>query len=150
MIRDLDTDLPPHVRFDSAPTSPMTSQMADSSQIRRRLTGEEVWPRLGPERRRDTRVSVTLWMMEEAEDHICYRRTADLSAGGAYFDPSIPHPVGTRMRLRIPIPESNTVLHAEAEVMNLTEDGEGMGVRFLLFDADGREQLRRFLETLPD
>ncbi len=146
MIRDLDVDGVRDSRRESTPEE--KEGLPEASSPRRRKPSEQAdWPDLGPERRQHPRLELHIWMMEEAADHLCYRRTADVSEGGAYFDPSIPHPVGTRMQLRIPLPDGEVVIRAQAEVVNLTVDGEGMGVRFLEFEGDGREQLHQFLAT---
>ncbi len=84
--------------------------------------------------------------MEEVEKgHVALRRTGDVSAGGAYFERIVPHPLGTRIALRIPLPGEDQEVRVYGEVVNLEKDGTGMGVKFTEFDGDGEQRLSAFL-----
>lgn len=58
--------------------------------------------------------------------------TRDLSAGGAYFDRSIPKAVGERVEIRFTLPGDMRAIRCEGEIANVPDSqGYGMGVRFI-------------------
>jgi len=102
--------------------------------------------RRGSDRRSAARVPLQMWMEEVEKGHVALRRTGDVSAGGAYFDRIVPHPLGTRIALRIPIPGGDQEVRVYGEVVNLEKDGTGMGVKFTEFDGDGEQRLGAYLD----
>lgn len=102
--------------------------------------------RHGNDRRSAARIPLQMWMEEVEKGHVALRRTGDVSVGGAYFDRIVPHPLGTRIALRIPIPGDDQEVRVYGEVVNLEEDGTGMGVKFTEFDGDGEQRLCAYLE----
>jgi hypothetical protein len=104
--------------------------------------------RRGDDRRATARIPVEMWMEEVEKGHFALRRTGDVSVGGVYFDRIVPHPQGTRIALRIPIPGNEREVRVYGEVVNLEEDGSGMGVKFTEFDGDGEQRLGAFLAQL--
>jgi c-di-GMP-binding flagellar brake protein YcgR len=76
----------------------------------------------------------------------------NISAGGMLIETVSPSPLGSEIRVRFDIPDSQASIVARAEVknhyvFNYNEDGRprwarGMGVRFLEFVEDGEEMLR--------
>jgi hypothetical protein len=88
----------------------------------------------GQERRRDRRVPVELWIEAAAGDELYFHRAANLSVGGAYFDKTIPEPVGKLVQLRFTLPEGAEIA-CKGEIVNA--QGFAMGVRFVdLVEAD--------------
>lgn len=101
--------------------------------------------RRGDDRRSAKRIPLEMWMEEVEKGHMALRRTGDVSVGGAYFERIVPHPLGTRIALRIPIPGDEREVRVYGEVVNLEKDGSGMGVKFTEFDGDGEKRLGAFL-----
>jgi hypothetical protein len=76
----------------------------------------------------------------------------NISAGGMLIETVSPSPLGSEVRVRFDIPDSQASIVARAEVknhyvFNYCEDGaprwaRGMGVRFVEFVEDGEEMLR--------
>jgi PilZ domain len=102
--------------------------------------------RRGNDRRAAARIPLEMWMEEVEKGHTALRRTGDVSVGGAYFDRIVPHPLGTRIALRIPLPGEDREVRVYGEVVNLEKDGTGMGVKFVEFDGEGEQHLGAFLE----
>ncbi|MFN7132932.1 MAG: PilZ domain-containing protein [Myxococcales bacterium] len=96
------------------------------------------------ERRRDRRIAVELWIEAEADDELYFHRAANLSVGGAFFDKTIPEPVGKVVLLRFTLPGAPREISCRGEIVSA--QGLGMGVKFVdLKDAD-----REAIETLLD
>lgn len=104
-------------------------------------------PNVG-ERRAHPRVRVELWMEELFGAEVYFRRTGNLSIGGAYFDRAIPHPVGTEVTLKFSLPSGGDMLVARAAVVNAHDsvDGLGMSVKFLELEGNGQQRLRDFIQ----
>ena len=117
------------------------------SAAERAADGDEPGRRRGADRRAAERVPLEMWMEEVEKGHVALRRTGDVSAGGAYFERIVPHPLGTRIALRIPLPGQEQEVRVFGEVVNLEKDGTGMGVKFTEFDGDGEQRLRDFLDS---
>lgn len=104
------------------------------------------------DRRDAVRAPLDLWVEEERGDELYFRRTGNVSVGGLYFEQSIPHALGTTVRVRFALPGDPRVIEASGEVVNTsrTQEGLGMGVRFVeIGDAD-QLRLERFVrEHLP-
>lgn len=99
------------------------------------------------ERRRDVRVPIEIWAEESSGGDLIYNCTANLSRSGVFFDQAVPCKVGTRLALRIPLPESGGEITAEGEVVRIAESGSGMGIRFTSLEAGAREALERLLRA---
>ena len=77
----------------------------------------------------------------------------NISSGGMLIETIVPPPLGSEVRVKFDIPDSQAQIVARAEVKNhyvfnyCDEDGRlrwarGMGVRFVEFLEDGEEMLR--------
>lgn len=98
------------------------------------------------ERRRDRRVPVELWIEAEAGNELYFHRAANLSVGGAYFDKTIPEPLGKVVQLRFALPGSGPEVQCRGEIVSAQDFA--MGVKFLdLADAD-RSRISALLDTL--
>lgn len=102
---------------------------------------------MSSERRQGPRVPVQIWVEEATEKDLYFQRSANLSAGGIYLENTIPHPVGTRVKLRFALPGSTEKWETEAEVAAaIAEDDEfGMGLKFLDLDPAHAERIRQYI-----
>ncbi|HCF61897.1 MAG TPA: hypothetical protein DFS52_28360 [Myxococcales bacterium] len=100
----------------------------------------------GSERRRDRRVPVELWIEAEAGDELYFHRAANLSAGGAYFDKTIPEPAGKRVQMRFTLPGTSNEIRCQGEIVSSQEFA--MGVRFVDLSVADRDSIERLLDQL--
>lgn len=99
------------------------------------------------DRREHARVPLDLWVEEEKGNELYFRRTGNVSTGGIYFEQTIPHALGTRVRLRFSLPGNQDVIEAMGEIVNTpsVKDGLGMGLRFLDISPAVLKRLEDFL-----
>jgi uncharacterized protein (TIGR02266 family) len=104
--------------------------------------------RRNTDRRGSTRVPLDLWVEEEKGDELYFRRTGNLSQGGVYFEQTIPHTLGTRVKLRFALPGESHVIEAMGEIVNTPgeKDGLGMGLKFVDLTDEDRTRLDTFIE----
>lgn len=117
--------------------------VSDDRRAQNRRTGD---------RRDSTRAPLDLWVEEERGDELYFRRTGNVSVGGLYFEQTIPHALGTQVRVRFALPGDPRVIEAVGEVVNTprSKDGLGMGLRFLSMDDADVLRLERFVrEHVP-
>lgn len=100
------------------------------------------------DRRNTSRVPLDLWVEEEKGNELYFRRTGNVSLGGIYFEQTIPHALGTRVKLRFSLPGSTNVMEAAGEIVNTPQvkDGLGMGLRFTEVSPEVLRALGRFLD----
>ena len=100
------------------------------------------------DRRTANRIPLDLWVEEEKGNELYFRRTGNVSLGGIYFEQTIPHALGTRVKLRFSLPGSTNVMEAAGEIVNTPQvkDGLGMGLRFTDVSPDVLRTLGKFLE----
>ncbi len=100
------------------------------------------------DRRRTARAPLDLWVEEEKGEELYFRRTGNVSLGGIYFEQTIPHALGTRVKLRFSLPGSSDVIEALGEIVNTptVKDGLGMGLRFTTLTPDAQKRLAAFLD----
>jgi uncharacterized protein (TIGR02266 family) len=103
------------------------------------------------DRRTEARAPLDLWVEEERGNELYFRRTGNVSLGGVYFEQTIPHALGTKVRLRFALPGHPTPVEATAEIVNTpsTKDGLGMGLRFIDLSDAARTALQAFLDDGP-
>jgi uncharacterized protein (TIGR02266 family) len=104
------------------------------------------------ERRRFARAPIDLWVEEERGNELYFRRTGNVSLGGVYFEQSIPHPLGTRVKLRFSLPGEDDLIEAFGEIVNTpgVKDGLGMGLSFLQIDTAAKKRLADFIDRYQD
>ncbi len=104
--------------------------------------------RRGGDRRRAARAPLDLWVEEEKGNELYFRRTGNVSIGGIYFEQTIPHALGTVVRLRFSLPGNDSLIEAQAEIVNTPaiKDGLGMGLEFRELSGDARSALSKFLD----
>ncbi len=121
----------------------------DKHKDRRRLAGDVKDDRRRTERRSEARVSVDLWVESEEGEATYFQRAGNLSAGGAYFTQTMPHPVGTKVRLRFTLPDGPDEIQCQGEIVSaLAAEAPGMGVKFLDLDAKIQARIRTLAEQL--
>src|SRR5688572_2167760 len=101
------------------------------------------------DRRHAARVPLDLWVEEEKGNELYFRRTGNVSLGGIYFEQTIPHALGTKVKLRFSLPGSAEVIEATGEIVNTPQqkDGLGMGLRFVHLDAVAQQKLATFIDV---
>jgi uncharacterized protein (TIGR02266 family) len=128
---------------------------SDRRQADRRQSQQPVADdRRGPQRRTrdrrtEARAPLDLWVEEEKGNELYFRRTGNVSLGGVFFEQTIPHALGTRVRLRFSLPNNNTPVETTAEIVNTpsSKDGLGMGLRFVDLSDAARDALQAFLDS---
>jgi uncharacterized protein (TIGR02266 family) len=104
------------------------------------------------DRRRAARAPLDLWVEEEKGNELYFRRTGNVSLGGIYFEQTIPHALGTAVRLRFSLPGNTALIEAQAEIVNTptSKDGLGMGLQFRDLSEDATRALTKFLDEHAD
>lgn len=104
------------------------------------------------DRRRAARAPLDLWVEEEKGNELYFRRTGNVSLGGIYFEQTIPHALGTTVRLRFSLPGNEALIEAQAEIVNTpqSKDGLGMGLQFKDLSAEAEKALSKFLDDNAD
>lgn len=100
------------------------------------------------DRRHAARAPLDLWVEEEKGNELYFRRTGNLSSGGVYFEQTIPHALGTKVRLRFTLPGDSEVIEAVGEIVNTpnVKDGLGMGLMFIHINPEHQRRLDAFVE----
>ena len=102
----------------------------------------QVW-----ERRASQRIDVQLHVVEKVEDSLYFQRTANISAGGLFLEGTMPHPPGTKVKLRFNLPGDAEPIEVDGEIAAPTkEDDLGMGVRFVGLSDRDRERIENFIQ----
>jgi hypothetical protein len=74
---------------------------------------------------------------------------SDLSSGGAFFDLSIPYPIGSRVIVSFSIPGDGEPIVCEGEVVNIPDNHDfGMGVHFCDLRDSDRQRIEAFTGEL--
>jgi hypothetical protein len=104
------------------------------------------------ERRSANRIPLELWMEEVFADDVYFRRTGNVSSGGAYFDRALPHAVGTVVTLKFTLPGEQEMVVARGEVVNAGQNnaGLGMSVKFISFECNGQQRVEHYLLNQSD
>ena len=100
-------------------------------------------------RRRCPRIHTELWA-EELRGEACYfRRVANLSEGGLFFDVALPIDIGASVTLRLKLPGDASSVEARGRVARVgTGHGLGMGIAFTSFEGDGRQRVSEYVRTV--
>ncbi len=104
------------------------------------------------ERRIGNRIPVTIWVEELKGDDVYFQQAGNLSVGGVFFERTIPHPVGTKVRLKFELPENSGVIDTTGEVVNVPNDpsGLGAGIRFVELDAVEQRLIEEYVTKHGD
>ena len=127
-----------------------------SAKDRRKAAGNLVLEeRRRAERRAEQRVPIDLWVESQQGEDLYFQRLGNLSAGGAHFEKTVPHPLGTRVKLRFSLPDAPGELSCLGEIVSASSLGSeepGMGVKFIELNADVRGRIRALVarvQSLP-
>jgi uncharacterized protein (TIGR02266 family) len=105
------------------------------------------------ERRQDKRVPLSIWVEEIKGEDLYFQQAGNLSVGGVYFERTIPHPVGTQIKLKFELPGKEGVIETTGEVVNVPEEptGLGAGIKFVDLDPVEERLIKEFIdENAPD
>jgi hypothetical protein len=116
-----------------------------SSERRRSTLPVEVDRRQG-DRRRAKRLPLELWVEQEEGDALYFKRAANLSPGGVYFERTLPEPVGTRVRLRFTLPGDDGEISCDGEIVAAKPGEMGASVRFVGLAADARKKIEALID----
>lgn len=100
----------------------------------------------GAEKRKQERVPVDLWIEAARGEEVYFQRATNLSVGGAYFDQTIPLPVGTKVQLKFELPQDPLEIQCQGEIV--TAKGLGMGVSFVELKAQDKSRIERLIGKL--
>lgn len=104
----------------------------------------------GSERRRATRVRVSVSVEIRDEHGFSLHSVSDLSVGGAFFDRSIPNAVGSKVKVSVHLP-GETPIQCEGEVVNVPDRKNfGMGLKFINMAEADQARLQAFTDDLAD
>jgi hypothetical protein len=126
--------------------------MMDRRRSERRRSGEAVSGgderRQGERRvftrRKSPRIPTVLWAEEQSGASFYFRRVANLSEGGLFFDVALPISSGTRVNLRLKLPGDSGVVVAKGRVVRAgasAGEGLGIGIEFTSLEGDGQERV---------
>ena len=115
-----------------------------------RAEGENGERRKG-DRRRDARVPVNIWVEEYKGEDLYFQQAGNLSVGGVFFERTIPHPIGTKLKLRFSLPGSENLIETVGEVVSNPGDEEiGAGIKFVDLDPVEEKLIREYVESQLD
>jgi len=104
----------------------------------------------GSERRRAARVRVSVSVEIRDQHGFSLHSVSDLSMGGAFFDRSIPNPVGSKVKVTLHLP-GEAPLQCDGEVVNVPDRKSfGMGLRFFNMTEADQQRLQAFTDGLSD
>ena len=108
---------------------------------------EEVVERRKADRRSGTRVSISLWVEEKKGEDLYFQQAGNLSVGGVFFERTIPHPIGTKVKLKFELPGKEGVIETTGEVVSTPGSAEGLGagVKFLNLDPVEKRLIEEFI-----
>jgi uncharacterized protein (TIGR02266 family) len=98
------------------------------------------------ERRSEERVSLRIWVEERVGETVYYQRSANISRSGLFLEGTIPHPMGTRVRLSFALPGEKHPMDVEGEVVDAGDRETGMGIRITDMRDEDAERLEVFIK----
>lgn len=104
--------------------------------------------RRNAERRLDERISLDLWIEQEAGPEVSYRHVGDLSAGGVRLDHGFSYPVGSRVKLRFALPGDARQIEVAADVVAVSpeESRHYTSLRFVDLAGEDHVRITKFIE----
>lgn len=98
------------------------------------------------ERRRETRVEVSIPVEVRDDSGFTLHSTRDLSTSGLFFDRAIPHAEGSSVELEFRLPGDNLVIRCAGHVVNVPDaHGYGMGIHFVFLREPDRARIDAFI-----
>jgi hypothetical protein len=109
---------------------------------------EELEERRKSDRRKGPRIPVSIWVEETKGEDLYFHRAGNLSIGGVFFERTIPHPIGTQVRLKFELPGDKGVIETLGEVVSTPTDpsGLGAGIKFLELDAVEERLIKEYID----
>ncbi|HVE84437.1 MAG TPA: PilZ domain-containing protein [Myxococcales bacterium] len=102
----------------------------------------------GSDRRRAARIRVSVSVEIRDQHGFSLHSVSDLSQGGAFFDRSIPNPVGSTVKVTLHLP-GEPPLTCDGEVVNVPDRKNfGMGLRFFNMSEADQARLTAFTDGL--
>ncbi len=92
------------------------------------------------------RCSLSVELHPATQESRIWGRVADISLGGCFVEMSSPLKEGTKLRLALWIQEKKIWILGKVAGVRL---GSGVGVEFLEMKDEDREQIKRYVDTLP-
>jgi hypothetical protein len=92
------------------------------------------------------RCSLSVELHAATQENRIWGRVADISLGGCFVEMQSPLKEGMQLRLALWIQEKKIWALGKVAGVRL---GTGVGIQFLEMKEDDREQLRRYIDTLP-
>ena len=118
------------------------SSMKDRRKVERHI---------GEERRKSVRASTSLWVEGKKDDAVYFERLSNLSTGGVFIEQQIPHPIGSRLKLKIELPENiGGPVILSAKVISHEGDPSGMHIKFLDCDEETITKIDSFLDSITN
>jgi hypothetical protein len=100
-------------------------------------------------RRRCPRIQTELWAEEQSGEGCYFRRVANLSEGGLFFDVAVPINAGAPVTLRLKLPGEVSNVEARGRVARVGAGKTlGMGIAFTSFEGDGRQRVGEYVRTV--
>jgi uncharacterized protein (TIGR02266 family) len=100
------------------------------------------------DRRRSDRIPIEMWVEQSRDKELYFQRSANLSAGGLFLENTIPHPVGTRIKLQFTLPGDASALSLDGEIVTAAAQDElGMGVKFVDVDPAVQKRIDAFIAS---
>jgi hypothetical protein len=89
---------------------------------------------------------------ETKGEDLYFHRAGNLSIGGVYFERTIPHPIGTQVRLKFELPDDKGVIETTGEVVSTPTDptGLGAGIKFINLDSMEERLIKDYIKTAVD
>jgi uncharacterized protein (TIGR02266 family) len=91
------------------------------------------------DKRKQERIPTDLWIEAERDGELYYQRASNLSVGGAFFEKTIPLPVGTTVQLKFELPGDPVEIRCKGEIV--TAQDMGMGVHFIDLRSSDRARI---------
>ncbi|HSI05472.1 MAG: PilZ domain-containing protein [Myxococcota bacterium] len=98
--------------------------------------------RRNAERRLDERITLDLWIEQEAGPEVSYRHVGDLSAGGVRLDHGFSYPVGSRVKLRFALPDDPKQIEVAADVVAVSPEESRHHTSLRFVDLAGEDHIR--------
>ena len=104
------------------------------------------------DKRKYPRVGLSVKVTNLSSGSFAYFLATNISAGGLFLKSDEPLPVGTPIKLQLSLPDTESQIVVEAEVVRVQTkppDGScpsGMGLKFTKLDNQGRKAIKSFVQ----
>lgn len=97
------------------------------------------------EKRANERLPVQIWVEGRKDNEVYYYHTGNISEGGLSFEGSVPHPIGTIVKLSFKLPDDDESIEAEGEIVNVPKVKLGMGIKFINISEKDLNKIREYV-----